>query len=426
MVNLLRDIFALLASLIRWGTRTVIGVLGFIKDLFLALVQFVAGVLRYAIWAMLAILEFLRDVIVGMAHGSARFQTHFGTLKERMRGLKAQAATFSRRTWSNKEVAVLVVVLILAMPLLSVLVAAAVPVLAIVGVAVIVGAWLGMVKVESPATIAEPTASPSVPPTPGQGPAPPAAPSPEPRPYGPVVGVDPPPAYCRPETEPGSNTLSGLVRVIGIVLLVISGGGFLLLAQSVGQHNRREFRRALAPRDQFLQTPLDSAGRSLGIVPAPIESHEQLDEQIGELVQALSVTTSNQPVRHTICVHGSRLDTREKAEEEILLHIGSALARAAEAKYDLEMGDWMPSANWMRRNRDVSFSRFGSVGTRETGYTWTGEVCVLPQVVPQVIREYGDWESWPRAQRLAKMYAGAVFVMGALAIFLRLGTGRYV
>lgn len=122
--------------------------------------------------------------------------------------------------------------------------------------------------------------------------------------------------------------------------------------------------------------------------------------------------------------------TKQEADVALLHRVSDFLALAlASSGKPFEIGAWRPDPDWTAAHF-ASDRIIHSAQDEQNGVTlFTGEVRVptpndarIDQIWQRFLQDQGDARSW----ELGLSYAGAVSVIGALAIFLRLGTSRHV
>jgi hypothetical protein len=122
--------------------------------------------------------------------------------------------------------------------------------------------------------------------------------------------------------------------------------------------------------------------------------------------------------------------TQQEADHRLVKQVSRFLTLAlAKSGKPFDAGSWQPSLDWTARN----FAADRTIHTRQnqqTGATlFTGEVVVdAPdeKKIEKIWKHYLDEQASSRSRSLLKAYAGAVFVLGGLAVLLRLGTGRRI
>lgn len=437
VVNLVRDIFRLVVAIGRLILGIIKGAAMLAKRLIVTVVQFSASVIRYVVSAVLAFFDFVRDLIVGAASGSLRFQCRCAEFKNQMVALKARAADVSQRTWTGKEVALLAVILVCAMPLLSVLLAAAIPVLAIVGTVIVLGAWLGLVKVEakksmtSESLVVPPTIVELSTPAPNPG----TAETPTPFVHAANCPIDSPASSVRPVCEPQWSWFGGMVRAVAIALVLVLGAAVLFAARSSRSRGRPfapDFRPALEsawshlptflPQDMTLAVASDGERRA----PAKPEHAMRFGRDEADLLEELVKSSSRRVgANRAFCLESQWCPTQTEAEQELWNRLETLVVQAVHEKHQVDLSNWNPPEDWVSQHF-VRSSTESSTRNSDGECQLRLHVKPTSTIVADALDNYSLSQSWPRSMLLAKIYAGAVLVVGSLAMFLRLGTSRYV
>lgn len=127
-----------------------------------------------------------------------------------------------------------------------------------------------------------------------------------------------------------------------------------------------------------------------------------------------------------IAIESSLAATAQEAEKEALERISRLLPRVLESKLAaVDAGDWTPSTDWIQRrvvkHREI-LPETDSDGDEHVRVRL--EVHLAPEEVEAIHKRFESDRQASRTFQVARAYAGAVLVLGGLAIVSRLGTGR--
>lgn len=122
--------------------------------------------------------------------------------------------------------------------------------------------------------------------------------------------------------------------------------------------------------------------------------------------------------------------TRQEADEALLDRVSEYLALAlASSDKPFDFGRWKPDLEWTAAHFASDRVIHSAPDARNGVSLYTGDVEIttpndrqIDQLWQRFLQDQGDARSW----ELGLSYAGAVSVIGALAIFLRLGTSRHI
>jgi hypothetical protein len=124
---------------------------------------------------------------------------------------------------------------------------------------------------------------------------------------------------------------------------------------------------------------------------------------------------------------GGQTTTVEGAENEALGRVGLFLANVVQREHGTKVGSWAPSDTWIVRNLEP-IGVVKDLTTPESGPRYQGEVEIelTDNRVQQICELYRDERVSSRMRGVTQVFAGAVFLLGGLSIFLRLGTSKRV
>lgn len=309
---------------------------------------------------------------------------------DRLKGIGNRVA---RRSWSTKEVVILLLVVLITLPIFPAVLVVGVLAFAIVGAVATVNSILNWSDRESGVDANQPAvAKVETLATEQQAPA-------NEKPVEVVRPVVYPSAYeaptVYPESKPGFLVWMG--QTAAMLMLFACGAGVILFA------NRVEF-----------------AEESRAILMPAVAAQEAPNTN-----RALTVDNNLRPGEAPPDTLTSRLYLdKEDAEIELLERIAGYLSGMMTNQFGVEASDWSPSRNWIRK----SFVRSFDVKTANQDgiekYYVEMDVDLTSKRMEQVKERFLSDGSWYRTRNLAKGYAGAVLILGGLSIFLRLGTSR--
>lgn len=342
--------------------------------------------------------------------------------------VQARAAGIMQKTWSGKDVLIIVLATLVAAPMITVLFVALVPVFVVVGAIVLLQAMFGGGE-EKPAPTAETAVRE------------PLRPPPAPVPAAPVCA---PVACGRPKQRFRLAATAGVIAT----LIVLAVAAFVINESSVPRRHRG-VNLVMAVEEVPQRAPGRSNTEWMAHLPAkPPAAVAQLLPRDGNTAKSASAQSSSVQVETAVApleaepatspailvyqpnVEPPRVLTSNayldpsQAEDELLQQVSGYVVGALETQ-GLEVDGWAPNRLLLKKNLVRS-----STTERANGPNHLEQFRVVMEVdlsLPK-IEQVRQWlaadNCWVRTKGTAQAYAGAVMMLGGLAIFLRLGTSR--
>lgn len=244
----------------------------------------------------------------------------------------------------------------------------------------------------------------------------PAAPVPTPPPVRHVVVS----SNEYPEQNP--SWFSFLLHTFAMFGLLAVGGGFF----------------AISSRDVIVRGQEVAAGHSNHVHALPAVALASADAH-HESTPAIDATgrihygpddlhwVSLDPEQPLFTFHSDWRSEPHAAADDLRVQLTQYVREVIETKLGVDASFWSPPESWLRETfgeYDVESKPSGTGDILLTQMNTT--IDVSPDLIRDIEKRFRTDQQSYRAVRLGKAYAGTVFILGGLAIFLRLGTGRKV
>lgn len=237
-------------------------------------------------------------------------------------------------------------------------------------------------------------------------------------------------------------------RSAAMIVLFVAGAAFLLISST-------ELRPALNASqiaERMFPSVRGSAEKKAPLIFAKAEAVQTGDEPKDTVKNAVVPEGTTFQAQDMLAFPG--VDDRKftfyshshsqlaDADLELLNRISQFLVLALESTTSVIADDWSPGVNWVARDmvtyRQVQKDSGSSPESSKAVTTSLGEattpsaavyrvrmdVELSPERLDYLYKRFSDDRSQARSVMLAKLYAGAVMMLGGMAIFMRLGTGR--
>ena len=246
----------------------------------------------------------------------------------------------------------------------------------------------------------------------------------------------PPTPPLRPVADqyPEEETWIGAVGRTFAMLALFASGGVLFLFLFMGKISRHETRFESPFRRSTINTVEDHRSKLSEIVFSKAEAMGPRTEPY-----PISAPHPSEPTRLAhdqipvepgpdgiIPISSRGRDTVDLATSEALTDAAHRLVERMERELSVAADGWVPDLAWVAKNAVKRFKHEKNIdsklGTRHTVHI---DADLSPKRLDQAYEQFRSTRIGPRTEGLAKGYAGSVLLLGGLAIFLRLGTGRH-